>query len=148
MTSEIEKLTMELIGKALKSTDRNYVIDRDGDYRLTFKKETALGEMVSFFKVNTEGGYTLKCTGYFDIEIPQAHLSTAVYLCNEYHNSYLLPCAFVIRMDDSTGKFCLRYTVDLEKGIHLEGLTNFFSAFIAGCSTFETWICEQSEFWL
>ena len=147
MTAEIEKLTMDLIGKAMKSTDWNYSIDRDGDYRITFKKETALGEMVAFFKLNKEGGYTLKCTGFYELEIPREHLSAALYLCNEYNCSYLFPCAYVYRKEDSTGIFCLQYPIDLEKGIHLEGLTNFFVTFISGCSNFEKWTSKQSEFW-
>lgn len=147
MSTEIEEFSKALIEKALKLTNWNYVTDRDGDHMVSFKQSSKLGGLNVWF-LSTKSGDSLKCIGLYEIDIHKDNLSTALYLCNEFHNQYSFPCVYVRHPEDSEGSFYCQAFFDLEKGIHVEGLANFMQSFTGSCAAFEQWVCKQSEFWL
>lgn len=146
--SDVRPFTRDMIKDYLEAQELNYLVDKDGDYRVDFRRDAELDVSLRCWIVaEGEKSEMLKVAVYSDRFFPKDRWGSAIMLCNTWNRDYRWPKAYVLIPETGNGEpaaeIVLERQIDLEHGVHAELLDRFITGAIAGAITFWQWAVHE-----
>ncbi len=147
--SFVQSFGHAMIEAYLEEEELHYLRDRDGDFVIEFGYDDEIAGHPRFLLIAAGEDHHQFCLrGDTLRRVSRPDWDRVIKLCNEWNSQYKMPKVY-FEVDDpnasATGRVVCEQWLNLENGIHQEGVNGLTSSFFSSCFGFWRWMERQKD---